>query len=77
MRWFDSDFDYVQELADTWNKRQKKMRITYFILAVILIIAGILTAVYPIGIFAIIQYLAALAVIILGISEFITLKIRC
>ena len=72
MRWFDSDFDYVQELADTWNKRQKKMRITYFILAVILIIAGILTAVFPIGIFAIIQYLAALAVIILGISEFIS-----
>ena len=72
MRWFDSDFDYVQELADTWNKRQKKMRITYFILAVILIIEGILTAVYPIGIFAIIQYLAALAVIILGISEFIS-----
>ena len=24
MRWFDSDFDYVQELIDTWNKKRKK-----------------------------------------------------
>ena len=24
MRWFDSDFDYVQELIDTWNKKERK-----------------------------------------------------
>ena len=26
MRWFDSDFDYVQELIDRWNDRRKKIR---------------------------------------------------
>ena len=67
MRWFDSDFDYVQELIDTWNRRRKKMRTAYFIMAAVLLIAGVLTAVFPVGIFAVIQYFAALAVIIIGI----------
>ena len=46
MRWFDSDFDYVQELIDTWNKGRKKIRTAYFIIAALLVIAGILTAVF-------------------------------
>ena len=70
MRWFDSDFDYVQELIDTWNKGRKKIRTAYFIIAALLVIAGILTAVFPIGIFAVIQYFAAAAVIVIGISHF-------
>ena len=71
MRWFDSDFYYVQELIDTWNRRRKKMRTAYFIMAVVLLIAGVLTAVFPVGIFAVIQYFAALAVIIIGIYHFV------
>ncbi len=72
MRWFDSDFDYVQELIDTWNKNRRKVRTAYFVIAAVLIIAGILTAVFPISIFAVIQYLAAIAVIAVGIYHFIT-----
>ena len=60
MRWFDSNFDYVQELIDTWNRRRKKMRAAYFIM----------TAVFPISIFAAIQYFAALAVIVVGVCHF-------
>ena len=71
MRWFDSDFDYVQELIDNWNRRRKKMRTAYFIMAAVLLIAGVLTAVFPVGIFAVIQYFAALAVIIIGIYHFV------
>lgn len=71
MRWFDSDFDYVQELIDTWNRRRKKMRTAYFIMAAVLLIAGVLTAVFPVGIFAVIQSFAALAVIIIGIYHFV------
>ena len=71
MRWFDSDFDYVQELIDTWNNRRKQVRTAYFILAALLILAGILTAVFPVSIFAVIQYLAAAAVIVIGIYHFI------
>lgn len=72
MRWFDSDFDYVQEMIDAWNRGRKRMRTVYFILGALLLIAGILTAVFPIGIFAVIQYLAAAAVIGIGIYHFIT-----
>lgn len=71
MRWFDSDFDYVQELVDTWNKGRKKIRTTYLIIAAVLILAGILTAVFPAGIFAVIQYIAAAAVIVIGIYHFV------
>lgn len=71
MRWFDSDFDYVQELIDTWNRRRKKLRTTYFIIAAILLIAGILTAIFPIRIFSFMQYLAAVAVIVIGVCHFV------
>ena len=71
MRWFDSDFDYVQELIDTWNSRRKKMRAAYIIIAAFLLIAGILTAIFPVGIFAVIQYFAAIAVIAVGICHFV------
>ena len=70
MRWFDSNFDYIQELIDTWNRRRKKMRAAYFIMAAVLLIAGVLTAVFPINIFAAIQYFAALAVIVVGVCHF-------
>ena len=72
MRWFDSDFDYVQELIDTWTKNRRKVRTAYFVIAAVLIIAGILTAVFPVSIFAVIQYLAAIAVIAVGIYHVIT-----
>ena len=71
MRWFDSDFDYVQELIDTWNSRRKKIRITYFIIESVLLISGILTAIFPIRIFSFMQYLAAVAVIVIGVCHFV------
>ena len=71
MRWFDSDFDYVQELIDTWNSRRKKMRAAYIIIAALLLIVGILTAIFPVGIFAVMQYFAAVAVIAVGIYHFV------
>lgn len=71
MRWFDSEFDYVQELIDTWNKKRKKVRTAYFIIVAVLFLAGILTAVFPVRVFAVIQYLAAAAVIVIGIYHFV------
>src|SRR5699024_10866901 len=40
-------------------------------MAAVLLLAGVLTAVFPVGIFAVIQYFAALAVIIIGIYHFV------
>lgn len=72
MRFYDSDFDYAQEIIDNWNNGRKRMRTFYFILAALLILAGIATAAFPAGIFAVIQYLAAIAVIVVGIWHFVT-----
>ncbi len=72
MRFYDSDFDYAQEIIDNWNNGRKRMRTFYFILAALLILAGIATAAFPAGVFAVIQYLAAIAVIVVGIWHFVT-----
>ena len=76
MRWFDSDFDYVQELIDTWNSRRKKMRTAYIIIAAVLLIAGILTAVFPVSIFAVHAVFAAAAVIVIGIYHFVHIRVH-
>ena len=44
MRWFDSDYDYVQELKEAWERGKKKIRNAYLILAAVLLAAGILLA---------------------------------
>ncbi|HIV22630.1 MAG TPA: DUF308 domain-containing protein [Candidatus Merdiplasma excrementigallinarum] len=72
MRWFDSNYDYVQELKEAWERGKKKIRNAYLILAAVLLAAGILLAVFPTGIFALIQYIAAIAVIMVGIYHFIS-----
>ena len=50
MRFYDSDFDYAQEIIDNWNNGRKRMRTFYFILAALLILAGIATAAFPAGV---------------------------
>lgn len=47
------------------------MRAAYIIIAALLLIAGVLTAVFPVGIFTVIQYFAAVAVITVGIYHFV------
>ena len=56
MRWFDSDFDYVQELIDTWNRRRKKMRTAYFIMAAVLLLAVIIIGICHFAAFASMTY---------------------
>ncbi|OUP83594.1 hypothetical protein B5F07_09990 [Lachnoclostridium sp. An169] len=72
MRWFDSDFDYVHEFMEHWNSQRRKVRTASCIAGILLIIAGILTIVFPVGIFAVIQYVAAAALIILGIYRLVS-----
>ena len=52
-------------------RKEKKVRTAYFIIAAVLFLAGILTAVFPVRVFAVIQYLAAAAVIVIGIYHFV------
>ena len=73
MKWFfDSGFDYINEFFENWNRKIRKIRNTCIIVAVLLIAAGILCIVFPVKVFAVIQYVAAAALIILGIYHIVS-----
>lgn len=42
MKWFDSDYDYIDEFTTQWNERYKKIKRIGIILSVVLILIGIL-----------------------------------
>ena len=42
MKWFDSDYDYIDEFTTQWNERYKKIKRIGIILSVVLILLGIL-----------------------------------
>lgn len=67
MRWFDSSFDYIQEFVERWNKQVKRLKWTFLVIAVILVVVGILCIRFPVGIFTAMQMLAAAALIVQGI----------
>ncbi len=48
------------------------MRAAYTVMGIVLLAAGILTALFPVGIFSVIQYLAAISMIVIGIYHFVT-----
>ncbi len=72
MRWFDSNFDYVQEFIENWNKKVKKIRLICFIIAILMIVAGILCIAYPRGTFALLHFAIAGGMIILGVYHIIS-----
>ena len=73
MKWFfDSGFDYINEFFENWNRKIKKMRNTCILVAVLLIVAGILCIAFPVEVFAVIQYVAAAALIIIGIYHIVS-----
>ena len=69
MRWFDPNYDYVNEFIEEWNKKVKKLKITGIVIALIMIVVGICCIFYPMETFSVIQGLAAAALIILGICN--------
>ena len=42
MKWFDSDYDYIDEFTTQWNERYKKAKRMSIILSIVLIFIGIL-----------------------------------
>ena len=41
MKWFDSDYNYIDEFTTQWNERYKKVKRTSIILSIVLILIGI------------------------------------
>ena len=47
MKWFDSDYDYIDEFKTQWNERYKKAKRMSIILSIVLILIGILCFAFP------------------------------
>ena len=63
MKWFDSDYDYIDEFTTQWNERYKKIKRIGIILSVVLILIGILCFAFPEKVFTTIQIIAAIGLI--------------
>ena len=55
MKWFDSDYDYIDEFTTQWNERYKKAKRMSIILSIVLIFIGILCFAFPEKVFTTIQ----------------------
>lgn len=71
MQWFDPQHDYVNEYIDTWNKKVRRAKAWMIALGVVLVVAGIATAVAPFSMYAIIQGIIAGILIVRGASNIV------
>lgn len=69
MKWFDSDYDYIDEFTTQWNERYKKAKRMSIILSIVLILIGILCFAFPEKVFTTIQIIAAIGLIVWGACE--------
>ena len=69
MKWFDSDYDYIDEFTTQWNERYKKAKRMSIILSIVLIFIGILCFAFPEKVFTTIQIIAAIGLIVWGACE--------
>ena len=70
--WFDRDYDYISEFIDNWNRQIKRLKYTFLVIAVLMVVIGILCAALPVETFLTIQILAAIALVIQGIGDILS-----
>lgn len=66
---FNSDFDHVGDFVERWNASVRRTRTWTIVIGVLLVLAGISSAVAPLSIYALIQGVVAAALIAGGIGE--------
>lgn len=71
MQWFDPQHDYVNDYIDTWNNKIQSAKAWMIALGMVLIVAGIATAVAPLSMYAIIQGIIAGVLIVRGASNIV------
>lgn len=69
MQYFDPNHDYVNEFIDTWNRKARSTKLWMMVLGIVLVIAGVASAVAPLGMYAIIQTIAAVTLMAAGIGR--------
>ena len=69
MERYRSDFDHVGDFVERWNAGLRKARAWTIGIGVLLVIAGLATAMAPLSIYALIQSLVAIALVVGGAAE--------
>ena len=69
---YDLNHDYAEELRQKWNDNVKKVRWSAIFIAIVMIVVGVLCFVFPSDTFAFILFVAAIALIVHGISEIVS-----
>lgn len=68
MEHYNSDFDHVGDFARRWNAGVRRIRTWTVVAGALLVVAGIAMAVAPYGIYALIQGVAAAALVLTGVG---------
>lgn len=71
MTWFDRDFDYINEFIETWNRRVKKLKTLFIVIAAVLVVIGVLCIFCPMETFAAMQFLVAAVLVVHGIGSLV------
>lgn len=69
MVWFDSNHDYVNEFVETWNAQIKGAKVAMAVLGVLFVVAGVFSALAPMSMYATIQLVAAVLLIVHGVGQ--------
>ena len=71
MKYYNSDFDYVNEFIENRNDKMKSLKTTCIIISIILIAAGALCVIFPLQVFKVIQYIVGISLILNGVYSII------
>ena len=71
MKYYNSDFDYVNEFIENRNDKMKSLKTTCIIISIILIAAGALCVISPLQVFKVIQYIVGISLILNGVYSII------
>lgn len=72
MQRYDSSFDHVGEFVDRWNGGVRRARVWSIVLAVVLIVAGILSMAAPYSLYLAIQGFISVALIVSGVGRVVS-----
>lgn len=68
---FTPDMDLQSEFVNHWNSKLKSVRTASIIISILMIILGILCAVYPMQAITVVEVLVCILLMVLGIGEII------
>ena len=63
------NFDYAHEFSENWNTKLKSIRITCFVISALMLICGILFMVFPVKSVFVVETIAAVLIIALGVYQ--------